>query len=215
MWIYALLTTVLLSVIPYGAQRIWDLIGHGYISGLTAADLLARLLGWVAAYMLTRPNPATIASQGRWGLRRTVRLLIVLAVAIEVLAWVSWLVFTTERNPLQPLLALLKTGTHAALFLCLLAYTRGLCDRLPDEKLDTRLELVFWGFAAYWCLGVIQTGIWGFVLSPGHHPRRSDWYTLYAALLAGKLLLPIFSIWLVFLLRRFGREVRKIAAPEV
>ena len=221
-WIWALWLTVLAGVVGYATPRLlipagraWNFAARFIIIWTDDVPFVASLLGWLAAFLLTTINPAARATEGRWTLRRFVRLSLLAGIALEVLCRVSWSVVETETHPLPPTLTVAAVAADAVTCLGLIAYVCRLCQRLPDDRLCSRLELAFWGFAAYWSCSILQMAAWFAVVQSSirHHGGHSA-LPYPGLLLAQEVLLSILSIWLATLLTRFRRELRKIGAID-
>lgn len=229
LWIWALLITVVLNVVRSVTPWIWSFLwDRGYFAtgyfryeGIAAqlVGLVATLLAWVAAFVLTSVNPATIVSEPRWTLRRLIRMLVPAVITLWALRKSMFYLPVEVPESFDFASTLLYTFADAAVDLGLIAYLRDLCHRLPDRKLERRLVIVFWGFAAFrvsyfcWtCAALVLSGLgYEAVRAAGWLLRNTYFYGIYVSL----ILFLVFSVWLVIILRRFRRELREMIVVPV
>ncbi len=217
LWFWALVIAVLVEVAGLAISQAWnalprwwqvrpELLVTCYLGARAAVSLLATLLQWSAAFLLTAANPATAGSESQWTLRHLVRVLLLLNIPLVALAYGVWLTSAPLGSAVEPALALCAVGIEAALGLSMIAYARQLCRRLPADGLVRWLGAIFWGFVAcaaahFLQIAAVPSRGWGWrVLYYGPH-------------LARLLLFLLFSIGLAVVVRRLRRELRQIVSP--
>jgi hypothetical protein len=229
LWVWALLIPVALNVIGFATPWFRDAFGGRTYASLeqfytyrgvvfAIVGLLVRTLEWCAAVFLTAAHLARGGVEPRWVLRRLIRVLVLVDIALEVLAWGTRWLMSEPPSEFDLLLAAARSGVDCALCLGTTVYLRGLCRRLPSVKLVRWLTAILWGFAGFWTLDLLGLGVdavLGDDLSALGH-RGWGWLTLsIAPKLVGFVFFLVFSIWLAVVLARFRRELREIVAPGV
>ncbi len=174
--------------------------------------LVGNVLTWAGVWFLTSPRIGKSEVESSFSLRRMLRGLVVVGVVLYAVHR-GWGLVVSDAGEMLAWYGMLGRGralVDVVSLLVVVAYLARLFRAFPHRQLYGQMWFVFWGLLGAWVLMGVA-GEWWVMPTP---ENDGVWRLLFATFGAGLVLFLVCELWLLMVLIRGRRMLRRWIEPE-